>query len=93
MVSNGSTLGAGTSQDDDGGGSQEGNKDKAGDVAASSTARLPPDSPSKADNLLGRINNLVTTDLGNITDGRDFLFLGALLKCAYDSSSALNIIG
>ena len=27
-------------------------------------------------NLIGKINNLVTTDLGNITDGRDFLLLG-----------------
>ncbi|PPQ97414.1 hypothetical protein CVT26_006798 [Gymnopilus dilepis] len=26
-------------------------------------------------NLIGKINNLVTTDLGNITDGRDFLLL------------------
>jgi len=28
---------------------------------------------SSADNLVGKINNLVTTDLSNITDGRDFL--------------------
>ncbi|OJA20724.1 hypothetical protein AZE42_08493, partial [Rhizopogon vesiculosus] len=28
---------------------------------------------SSADNLMGKINNLVTTDLSNITDGRDFL--------------------
>ena len=28
-------------------------------------------------NLIGKINNLVTTDLANIIDGRDFLFLGA----------------
>jgi len=26
-------------------------------------------------NLIGKINNLVTTDLNNITDGRDFMFL------------------
>ncbi|KAF9243741.1 P-loop containing nucleoside triphosphate hydrolase protein [Melanogaster broomeanus] len=30
---------------------------------------------SSADNLVGKINNLVTTDLGNIIDGRDFLLL------------------
>ncbi|KAE9385996.1 hypothetical protein BT96DRAFT_960666 [Gymnopus androsaceus JB14] len=30
---------------------------------------------SDASNLVGRINNLVTTDLENITEGRDFLFL------------------
>jgi hypothetical protein len=29
-------------------------------------------------NLVGRINNYVSTDLGNITDGRDFLFVGKL---------------
>ncbi|KAH7883936.1 hypothetical protein F5I97DRAFT_2075294 [Phlebopus sp. FC_14] len=34
---------------------------------------------SSADNLVGKINNLVTTDLGNITDGRDFLFKQALI--------------
>lgn len=31
---------------------------------------------SKGDNLAGKINNLVTSDLDNITNGRDFLFLG-----------------
>jgi len=29
----------------------------------------------KAENLVGKINNLVTTDLGNITDARDFMFI------------------
>ncbi|KIJ45713.1 hypothetical protein M422DRAFT_227467 [Sphaerobolus stellatus SS14] len=32
-------------------------------------------SEGKKDNLIGKINNLVTTDLGNVVDGRDFLFL------------------
>ena len=31
----------------------------------------------KADNLVGKLNNLVTTDLNNLTEGRDFLFVGA----------------
>ena len=31
----------------------------------------PPDS-----NLVGRINNFIGTDLGNITGGRDFLWVG-----------------
>jgi hypothetical protein len=31
---------------------------------------------SSADNLMGKINNLVTTDLTNITDGRDFFLAG-----------------
>ena len=30
----------------------------------------------KSNNLIGMINNLVTTDLGNITDARDFLYGG-----------------
>lgn len=30
---------------------------------------------SDASNLVGKINNLVTTDLDNIVDGRDFLFV------------------
>ena len=44
--------------------------------------RSPPASPadskseeSKTSNLVGKINNLVSTDLGNITEGRDFLFV------------------
>ncbi|KAI5991472.1 hypothetical protein EDD15DRAFT_2275310 [Pisolithus albus] len=32
-------------------------------------------SVSGAENFVGKINNLITTDLGNITGGRDFLFL------------------
>ncbi|KAK0208414.1 hypothetical protein DFS33DRAFT_1411920 [Desarmillaria ectypa] len=31
---------------------------------------------SDTNNLVGKINNLVTTDLGNITDARDFLLIG-----------------
>lgn len=36
-----------------------------------------PDASSPADgsNLVGKINNLVTTDLGNITDARNFLII------------------
>ncbi|KAI8982789.1 multidrug resistance-associated ABC transporter [Trametes punicea] len=34
----------------------------------------PGERPSSS-NLIGRINNLVTTDMGNIVDGRDFLFI------------------
>ncbi len=30
---------------------------------------------AKGDNLIGKINNLVTSDLSNITAGRDFLYL------------------
>ncbi|KAI9059804.1 multidrug resistance-associated ABC transporter [Trametes sanguinea] len=34
----------------------------------------PGEGPSSG-NLIGRINNLVTTDLSNLVDGRDFLFI------------------
>jgi hypothetical protein len=30
----------------------------------------------ESNNLIGMINNLVTTDLGNVTDARDFLYAG-----------------
>jgi hypothetical protein len=32
--------------------------------------------PGKANNLVGKLNNLVSTDLENIIEGRDFLLLG-----------------
>ena len=32
----------------------------------------------EAENLIGKINNLVTTDIGNIVEGRDFLFISTL---------------
>ena len=32
----------------------------------------------EAENLIGKINNLVTTDLGNIVEGRDFLTISML---------------
>ena len=34
----------------------------------------PEDGPASG-NLIGRINNLVTTDLSNLVEGRDFLFI------------------
>lgn len=36
----------------------------------------PAEPAAKSGNLVGKINNLVTTDLNNLVDGRDFLFLG-----------------
>ncbi|KAF8832671.1 hypothetical protein HHX47_DHR1001791 [Lentinula edodes] len=40
------------------------------------TKKENDDAPSSdTNNLVGKINNLVTTDLDNITDGRDFLFV------------------
>ncbi|RDX55372.1 hypothetical protein OH76DRAFT_1428233 [Lentinus brumalis] len=46
-------------------------KGKKGEEAKDAPAQ--PSTPSG--NLIGRINNLVTTDLNNLVDGRDFLFL------------------
>ncbi|KAF8845471.1 hypothetical protein BDN67DRAFT_993677 [Paxillus ammoniavirescens] len=57
-----STLGSATAK----------GKQKAKDEADDAEAKK---STSSADNLVGKINNLVTTDLGNITDGRDFLLV------------------
>ncbi|KAF9230564.1 hypothetical protein BU15DRAFT_69089, partial [Melanogaster broomeanus] len=51
-------------------------KDKVDD--AETQAKKPK---SSADNLVGKINNLVTTDLGNIIDGRDFLLVCKVLVC------------
>ncbi|KAH7918845.1 hypothetical protein BV22DRAFT_1100101 [Leucogyrophana mollusca] len=48
-------------------------KEKAKDGKGTKDTPTPK---SSADNLVGKINNLVTTDLNNITDGRDFLIVG-----------------
>jgi hypothetical protein len=39
---------------------------------------------SNAENLVGKINNLVTTDLNNITEGRHFLLVGKLYSLQAD---------
>lgn len=51
-------------------GKKDGKKNDKKDVAK--------DASKKGSNLVGKINNLVTSDLDNITGGRDFLFLGEL---------------
>ena len=43
---------------------------------AEEPAPAPKDESTPSGNLIGKINNLVSTDLNNIIDGRDFLFLG-----------------
>ncbi|KAK0458994.1 uncharacterized protein EV420DRAFT_1541764 [Desarmillaria tabescens] len=52
---------------------------KSTDDATESTSKPSKDSSSSADdeakNLVGKINNLVTTDLANIADSRDFIRL------------------
>ncbi|KDR83050.1 hypothetical protein GALMADRAFT_866663 [Galerina marginata CBS 339.88] len=55
----------------------------ASTIKGKAKATFPPKTPAakkatadrKDANLIGKINNLVTTDLGNITDARDFLLL------------------
>jgi hypothetical protein len=42
-----------------------------------------PKKETTADNLVGKINNLVTTDLNNITEARDFLFIGKRMLSLY----------
>lgn len=44
-------------------------------------AKTPPEKEAKAKkgNFMGKVNNLVTSDLDNITGGRNFLFIGATL--------------
>lgn len=65
-------------------GSPDEGRSSTTDVAASVTNGKPQSegkrgdtggekSASSTENFVGKINNLITTDLGNITDGRDFL--------------------
>lgn len=54
----------------------ENGKDAGGKKKKDDDGKTHADGSSKADNLVGKINNLVTTDLNNLVDGRDFLFLG-----------------
>ncbi|THH12876.1 hypothetical protein EW146_g7283 [Bondarzewia mesenterica] len=44
-------------------------------VESEDDSKYHKDGTVKADNLVGKINNLVSTDMGNITDGREFLIL------------------
>jgi hypothetical protein len=41
----------------------------------SKPSKKKDDNEASADNLVGKINNLISTDLGNITEARDFLFV------------------
>lgn len=55
-------------------------KKDAASVASKLTGALKDSeskgSSSSTDNLVGKLNNLVTTDLQNIIEGRDFMMLG-----------------
>ncbi|KAH9475153.1 ATP-binding cassette transporter abc4 [Psilocybe cubensis] len=46
-----------------------------GKTSTESKASAEESKGSDSDNLVGKINNLVTTDLGNITNARDFLMI------------------
>ncbi|KAF8319735.1 hypothetical protein DL93DRAFT_2124628 [Clavulina sp. PMI_390] len=57
------------------GDSSDPNKKSTPPPAAPSPAPAKPDDDDSGGNLAGRINNLISTDLENITDSRDFMFL------------------
>ena len=53
-------------------------KDKEGSSTPKSDTKSATRDKKEAQNLIGKINNLVTTDLGNIVDGMDFLVISTL---------------
>ena len=53
-------------------------KDKDDPLTIKSDAKQAGKGKKGAQNLVGKINNLVTTDLGNIVDARDFLVISTL---------------
>jgi hypothetical protein len=63
-----STPGSPTSEAGSSSGAKKGGKGKK-------SGKDDDDADADGGSLVGKINNLVTTDLGNITDGRDFLLL------------------
>jgi hypothetical protein len=55
------------------------NKGKQKDLLAASMAHDDSsEDPGKSSNLVGKMNNLVSTDLENLIEGRDFLLIGPL---------------
>ncbi|KDQ20385.1 hypothetical protein BOTBODRAFT_305749 [Botryobasidium botryosum FD-172 SS1] len=59
--------------------------------AAPAVGAKPAESDPSS-NLVGRINNLMSTDLGNITDARDFLFVLTAVLQIFISAAFLYII-
>jgi len=57
--------------------SREPSKAGSDPKAKESKEKQKEDSKKSGGNLIGKINNLVTTDLNNLTSGRDFLLLSA----------------
>ncbi|KAF7966730.1 hypothetical protein HWV62_37249 [Athelia sp. TMB] len=68
-----STTTAGTATSAGKGKQKAQSEDTASVSSAKSTGKTTPQRPQE--NLIGRINNLVSTDLGNITDARNWLWL------------------
>lgn len=48
----------------------------SGKSVTSTKSAAADDKDGKSDNLVGKLNNLVTTDLNNITEARDFMLVG-----------------
>jgi hypothetical protein len=65
---------------------------KPGDAtgAGKSAAKGRKGGKDKSDSLVGRINSLITSDLSNITKGRDFLFISAI-SSSYPKDHQLNM--
>jgi hypothetical protein len=53
----------------------KGKQRKASPVAPSATPSAAGKPEKKQENLVGKINNFISTDLGNITEARDLLFM------------------
>jgi hypothetical protein len=53
-------------------------KDKEESSTLKSDTKSATKDKKEAQNLIGKINNLMTTDLGNIVDGKDFLMISTL---------------
>lgn len=68
-----STTTAGTATSAGKGKQKAQSEDTASLSSAKGTGKTTPQRPQE--NLIGRINNLVSTDLGNITDARNWLWL------------------
>ncbi len=57
-------------------------------VSSNTTAvEKPAEESTKGGNLAGKLNNLITTDLNNIVEGRDFLFVGGYLLLFCDAGN------
>ena len=47
----------------------------AGPAGPLSTIQVDTNDGTSSDNVVGKINNLIPTDIGNIADAKDFLFI------------------